>query len=92
MFGKKKLKSPIQKEIDHVYDELKGYDPKEENYGTILERLAVLYKMQENEKRQVSPDTAVTIAANLIGILLVIRHEHVNVITSRAMSLITKTR
>jgi len=47
--------------------------------------------MQETPDR-VSYDTMVATAANLVGIALIIRHEHVNVITSKAMSFVPKLK
>jgi hypothetical protein len=46
----------------------------------------------QNKKTSVSKDTLATVGANLIGILMVIKHEHVNVITSRAMNLLMRPR
>jgi len=40
----------------------------------------------------VSRDTLAVIGANLLGILMIIKHENVNVITSRAMGLILSPR
>jgi hypothetical protein len=46
----------------------------------------------DNRSPRVSPDTALLSATNILGILLIIRHEYVNVITSKAQSFVLKPR
>ena len=60
-----------------------------------FERMMKLYELRERMKREssISKDTLLIVAANLLGILLVIRHEHVgNVITSKAWTMVTNPR
>lgn len=50
-------------------------------------------KEKEFEKsRRVSPDTLAIIAANVVGILLIIGYERANVVTSKALGFILKTK
>lgn len=47
----------------------------------------------ENKRcSSVSPDTILLVAANLLGILAVLQHERVNVVTSKALGFIVKPR
>lgn len=94
MFNKKqKDPSQLQDAIARAYSELEKKAVGTTEYNNVLDQIAKLHKMQEAEKPdQVSMETAATIAANLVGILLIIRHEHVNVITSRALDRVTKLR
>lgn len=51
------------------------------------------YKEKESEDfRRVKPETLALIAANIAGIVLVIGHERINVITSKALGFIGKLR
>jgi hypothetical protein len=52
----------------------------------------------ETKKREmkipfgIKPETVVTVAANLIGIALVLNHEKLNVVTSKAFGFVTKLK
>lgn len=72
-----------------------------EEYAKLLDHLSKLYKMKDTEaslrkdavmSRRVSPDTLAIVAANLVGIVLIIGHERANVIATKALSLVTKLR
>jgi hypothetical protein len=79
----------VDDEITRAVKALHDKDMTDEKYGVILHRLETLHKMRQDEKPdQLSSDTLALVTANLIGILLIIRHEHVNVISSKAMSMI----
>jgi len=54
----------------------------------ILEKL-----LDENQKDfRVSPDTILIVAGNLLGILLILKYEELNIITTKAMSFVIKGR
>lgn len=64
-----------------------------EEYVKTLDQVVKLHKMMEEEKSSsVSKDTLAVVGANLLGIILIIKHEFVNVITSKAISLLIKPR
>lgn len=93
MFGEKKPETQLDAAINRCYVAMETLEETHEEYGKILEHLVKLHKMKEEEKpSRVSPDTMLTVGANLVGILLIIRHEHVNVITSRAMSTLIRPK
>ena len=87
----KKPPSRLDNEIERALKELNDKKPGTEEYKAVLNHVETLHKIQETPDR-VSYDTMVATAANLIGIALIIRHEHVNVITSKAMSFIPKLK
>ena len=65
----------------------KEVDSKE--YADLLERLGRLQKLRQDEKPdKASTDTLLTVGANLLGILLILNHEHLNMITSKALPFI----
>lgn len=93
MFPNAKPKSKLQIEIDKLVLALGDHEPTSEEFGTVVERLSKLHKIQEDNKPEsISPNTALLVGANLLGIGMIIKHEHLNVITSKAMSFIIKPR
>ena len=66
----------------------KTRDKTGDTYADLLQTMTKLHELRE--KNRVSKDTLWTIAANVAGLVLVIRHEHVNVITTKALSLVKK--
>lgn len=62
-----------------------------DDYATALNRLAILTKARaEGNERAVSADTLWTIGANIVGMLLVLNFETLNVISSKAMNMVWK--
>lgn len=83
----------LDKAIMNAEAELGATAPDDDKYGIILERLTRLHKVRNETKTfQVSPDTLVMAATNLIGIILIIKHERFEIITTRAMSMLSKTK
>lgn len=83
----------LENEVARAIRALKNHEIGSDDYATTLDRVVTLHKMLAEEKpNQVSKDTMAVVGANLLGIVLVIKHEFVNVITSRAMTLLVKPR
>jgi hypothetical protein len=94
MFGSK---SPsqllLEDELIHGLKKLKTHSPDTEGYAKTLDQVVRIYKIKEEQKSSsVSRDTLALVGANLLGIVMIIKHENLNVITSRAMNLILKPR
>ena len=93
MFATPKTKTKLEKEIDYAFEKLRDQTMTSEEYGTVLERFLKMHKLQaEIQPQRVSPDTVVLAVTNLLGIIMIIKHEHVNVISSKAMSFVHKPR
>jgi hypothetical protein len=93
MFTKPESPTLLEKEITRVLKDMTNKDPASQEYKNLMERLQALHKMaDDNRPPRVSPDTALLSATNILGILLIIRHEYVNVITSKAQSFVQKLR
>lgn len=90
MFNRvKREKTALEKAFDYALLKLDDHDPGSEEYGLRLDRIAQLHKMKEEEKPEsVSKDTYVKVAANLVGIFMIIHHEQVNFIASKALPFI----
>lgn len=93
MFNRPKTKSQAELEIDRLLLKLKQHEPTTDEYAKIMTQLKDLSKIQkEQSPESVSPDTKVMAAVNLAGILMILRHEHINVIASKAISFVPKLR
>lgn len=93
MFNRPKPKTKVELEIDRLFAELKNHQPTDEKYGKVMDQLKELTKIQKDTKPEsVSPDTKVMAAVNLAGIVMILKHEHVNVIASKAISFVPKLK
>lgn len=93
MFTKTETESMLDAEIQSALLELEGKDKNSEDYGTILERISKLHKLKAEERpKQLSPDTVLVVAANILGIVMLTRYERENVISSKALNFILKPR
>jgi hypothetical protein len=93
MFSKEREPTSLEREVERAIRDLKTHKIGSDEYVRTLEVVTKLHKMKEEEKPSVvSKDTLTIVAANLIGIIMILRHENVNVITSRAMNLILKPK
>lgn len=83
----------IESDLQHVLMLLPKFQPDSEEYAKVLTSAERLNKMLDNYKpATVSRDTLATIGANLFGILLIIRHEDMNVITSKALGFVMRIK
>lgn len=93
MFTRDQPKSKLEEEIDSALNVLSAHTKHSEEYAKIVDQVVKLHKMKEEEKPStVSPDTLLMVAANLIGILMITKHERADIITSKALSFVMKPR
>jgi len=94
MITKKTPDGPrLQTVIDALLTRMSEEDYDLEEYAKMLDQLTKLYKLKETESRErVSKDTLVLVTANLIGIVLILGYEKANVITTKALSFVTRLR
>jgi hypothetical protein len=89
----KEKKTYVDDLISKTVRELHDLEIDSEEYASFLDRLGKLQKIRQDEKPNLpSPDTILTVGANLVGIFMIIHHERVNVITSKALSFVLKPR
>lgn len=89
----KKEKTMLEKEIEAVLLDMKDMHVDSDEYEVALNHLSTLHEINSKEKKwSVSPDTMAVVAGNLLGIVLILKHEELNVITSKAMSFVIKGR
>lgn len=93
MFTRKREPTLLENAMEKALRELDGYSIGSGDYTKTLDQVIKLHKMIEDEKSSaVSKDTLAIVAANLLGIVMIIQHEHLHPITSRAMNLVIKPR
>ena len=84
--------SEMQREIDiHICDLMKEAKTPEEVEG-VIELLKKRNEMVATRPRLIKPDTIALIAANLLGIGLILSYEKLNVITSKALGFVIRGR
>ena len=77
--------------IYQVYAKLADTLETSNEFDILTTQLSKLYKLKEsNSQKRVSPDTMLMAGANLLGILMIVGHERANVVTSKAMSFVTR--
>lgn len=78
--------------IDNALKQLGDGDIDTDKYSKQVDQVSKLYKLKEIDSRtRVSADTLAVVAGNLAGILLIINHERVNVITTKALGFVLKS-
>lgn len=93
MFRKPPEPTGIDLAIEDILAELKGFTADTDEYAKIMDQLCRLHAMKIDERSPgVSRDTMANIVGNLMGILLILEFERTNVITSKAMSFVSKLK
>lgn len=86
-------KSGLQKAIDELFDDMASVQSDSEEYSSMVDQLSKLYSLKEIDRpKRVSPDTMAIVAGNLLGIILIVGHERMNVVTSKALNFVMKLR
>ena len=93
IFTKKDKRTNLEKEIEAVITYMSALAPDSVEYTTIVTNLEKLCKARDDEKsREVKPDTYWIVGGNIVGIVLVLCYEKIDIITSKAFGLIIKGR
>lgn len=85
----------LKKAIDDALLELALTKPNTEDYDAILEKIERLYKLQAPKpeaRKPISPDALISAAASLAGIVMIIHHEQIGAITTKALGFIPKPK
>jgi|tagenome__1003787_1003787.scaffolds.fasta_scaffold18811809_1 hypothetical protein len=86
MLIKSQIETKLDAEIQSALDTLASFpDKTTKEYGTIVDHVATLYKLKtESRSKQLSPDTMLTVSANIFGILWLTRFERNHVISAKS--------
>lgn len=88
----RKKPNKLDQEIERIYEAMKVVEPASEEYSALTARLDDLQKLKKSKKWHVNPDTVFAGGVNLAGILLVLKHEELKVISSKAFGLVKKVK
>lgn len=90
-FKPSKKKSDLEKEIARLFALATECVPGTARYDEITDQIAKLYKLKEvDSKGRVSRDAVVGALTNLTGIVIIVNHEHLHAITSKALGFVGK--
>lgn len=93
MFPNFVSRTEYDRQIRRTLNEMETYNPQTDEYGYLLERVQKLSKMREEFRPdRIDPNTVLTIAANIVGIVVIVRHEEFNVVASKALGFVIKPR
>lgn len=97
MFNKTKPenRAGLEKAIDDALLKLDSLQADTPEYDAVLDKLERLYKLRLPEpeaSKPISKDALVAGAVNLAGIILIINHEKLHVISTKALSFVGKFR
>lgn len=82
---------PIDKEVDRVIELMSNMKPESDEYFQTVQALKVLLEVRaRKEAPRINPEIIFTVIGNLVGIVLILRHENLNVITSKAISFVRR--
>ena len=88
------LKSNYQEAIDDLLTEMKITSKTSEEYQTLNSQLKMLTETQTNKKSSgvKLTEAGIVVGGNLAGILAIIHFEKLNVMTSKALSLLVRPK
>lgn len=95
MFYDKLKKKPtaLDIEIEKLLAEMHLIATSHPTYAPKLEKLERLYKLKGTKPREpINPNTVLGAGTQLAGIAMIIRHEQLNVITTKALGFIPKLK
>lgn len=88
MFGPNPIDEKIAEEISRLLLDMRTKKRDTKEYAAMTDQLTKLYEL--HHKSRFNKEQAVAIGANLLGMLLVIKAEHVGIIATKAFSLVKK--
>lgn len=94
MFSRKSEPDAIDLLIEGATQALLKSELGSEEYHRLLDKVIKLHDIKERTSSKTSWDksTLATIGGNLLGLLMIIKHESVNVISQKALSFLIKTK
>lgn len=88
-----KYRRLLEEEYIRTLAVLSMHQADSQEYAKLLRSAERLHAMMDVKKpSSVSRETLITVGANILGILLIIKHEDVNVITSKALGFVIRPR
>jgi hypothetical protein len=95
MFNKKPdtNRQGLEATIDDLMAQMSEHQPDSPEYKAMVENLTKIYTLRdEKSNKVVSPDALLAVAGNLLGIALIVGHERIGVVTSKALQFVLKAK
>ena len=84
-------KKTIDDEINRVIEKLGSMEPETKDYESASKNLEGLCRARScKTDRSIDPDTIILALTNILGILLILNYEKLNVVSSKTLGLILK--
>jgi hypothetical protein len=81
--------SGLEKTLDLLFEEMSSIACDSDEFAKMADQASKLYPLKEvDSKKRVSPDVLATVLANLAGIVVIVGHERMHVVTSKALTLL----
>ena len=77
---------------DAILTDMLTYGPDAPEYPALLEALEKVTALKSKEKRDWSYDSAILVAGNLLGILVIVAYEQKHVFTSKGLTQLLKSK
>ncbi len=82
------VKKALETEILGLFDDMHQHTQYDEEYETMASTVVKLYELRQKER--ISMDAVVAAVTHIAGLAVVLQHERVHVIASKAFGLIKK--
>lgn len=91
-FTKRDRRNKVERRIDEKIEEFIDQAMTKEEVAEVIGLVKDKNEMLASKPRLIKPDTMALIAANLLGIVLIMNFEKANVITSKALGFVMRGR
>lgn len=87
----KSIKAQIKKERDATFLKMSADGVSKDDWNELNKKYQAYNEMLKPSCK-LSPDTMLVVAGNLLGIVLILKHEKIDIVTSKALSFVLKGR
>lgn len=93
MYQKPPIAASLSSEIYRVLEMMKDEDPSSEEYANMAAQVKTLHGLKTTESpKLLTGDTVATIAANLLGIVLILNFERSQIMSKTALAFVKRLR
>lgn len=79
----------LDEEMNRIVARMNEMDVTEEDYTALMAHLDRLVQLRKDDRSsRIDPNTLAVVGGNLLGIIIIVSYERVNVITTRALTMI----
>lgn len=87
----------LETAITRLISQMQSHDGETDEYSAMAGNLKTLMEARQiesavDDRNEISVETIATVAANLVGILMILHYERANIVTSKALSFVIKPK